>query len=374
MTKKVMTAMSGGVDSSVAALLLKEDGYDVTGVMMKLFLNEDIGLADVSGCCSLEDAEDARAVAHDLGIPFYVLNFTEKFREEVIDRFVDSYTRGETPNPCIDCNKYMKFGMIIERAKLLDFDYIATGHYAKIEKHGDRYLLKKAVDTAKDQSYVLYSLTQEQLAYTLFPLGGMTKPEIRKIAAEHNLVSADKRDSFDICFAPDGDYAKFIERATDKTFPVGDFVSSDGTVLGKHKGIPRYTIGQRRGLGISADSRLFVTDIRADENKIVLGKEDDLFTKSFYAKDINLIVVDKIDKPIRTKARIRYHHQEQPATVEQLSDNLLHIEFDKPQRAVTPGQAVVLYDDDVVVGGGTIALSIQKLGKEVYLFRAIGTK
>ena len=253
---KTLIAMSGGVDSSVAAYLIKSQGYDCIGCTMKLYDNEDIGISHNRTCCSLDDVEDARSVAYKIGMPYYVFNFKDGFREKVIEKFVRCYESGDTPNPCIDCNRYMKFDKLYERAKILGCEYIVTGHYARIEYDGERYLLKKALDETKDQSYVLYSLTQEQLAHTLFPLGNMRKTEVRKIAEEKGFFNADKPDSQDICFVPNGKYAEFLENYTGKAYPEGTFLSVDGTVLGKHKGIVRYTVGQHKGLGIPSEKPL----------------------------------------------------------------------------------------------------------------------
>jgi len=346
---KTLIAMSGGVDSSVAAWLLLEQGYDCVGAMMKLYDGES-----ESGCCSLSDAEDARAVADRLGIPFYVFNFTDTFTEHVIDRFINAYQGGMTPNPCIDCNRYLKFERFLKRAEDLGLDSIATGHYARVQTEGGRHLLKKGADESKDQSYVLYAMTQRQLSATLFPLGGLTKSQVREIALEQGFLNAKKRDSQDICFAPDGDYAKFIEEHTGAEFETGLFIDFDGNILGKHRGIVHYTVGQRRGLGLSAEAPLYVCALNPEENAVVVGTDDQLFTQTLHARDINLIPVDKLDAPMRASAKIRYKHQEQPATVWQTGDDTLRVEFDEPQRAITKGQAVVLYDGDVVIGGGTI--------------------
>jgi len=351
--KKTLIAMSGGVDSSVAAWLLKEDGYDCVGAMMKLYEGAD-GID--SGCCSASDAEDARAVAHRLDMPFYVFNFTGTFTEEVIDRFINAYQSGATPNPCIDCNRYLKFERFLQRANEIDCEYIATGHYARIEQSNGRYLLKKGLDKSKDQSYVLYVMTGEQLATTLLPLGGLTKSEVREIALEQGLINARKRDSQDICFVPDGDYASFIERHTGVSAEDGIFIDTDGNILGRHKGVIHYTVGQRRGLGLSAKSPLYVCAVDPANNTVVVGTDDKLYSKTLYAKDINLIAADRLDGPIEVKAKIRYSHQEQPATARQVDDDTLRVEFHEPQRAITAGQAVVLYDGDVVIGGGTISL------------------
>lgn len=352
--EKILIAMSGGVDSSVAALLLSEAGCECVGATMRLFHNEDAGVSREKSCCSLEDVEDARSVAYQLGMPFYVFNFTDGFGEQVMDRFVDAYERGATPNPCIDCNRYMKFAKLVERAELLGCDAVATGHYARIEQENGRWLLKKAVDDSKDQSYVLYFLNQHQLAHLCFPLGMLHKTEAREIAEKHGLVNARKRDSQDICFVPDGDYASFIEQYTGQSSEPGDFVDKEGNVLGKHKGQIHYTIGQRRGLGISAPESLYVCGKSLDSNKVILGGKQDLMSTCCYINDINLIPWDHLDKPIKCKVKTRYRQPEQPATVEQLGDDLLKITFEEPQRAVTPGQAAVLYDGDMVLGGGTI--------------------
>lgn len=348
--------MSGGVDSSVAAYIMKEKGYECMGVTMKLFHNDDVGVSKAHSCCSLDDVEDARSVARQLEIPYYVFGFSDLFKETVIDKFVSAYENGCTPNPCIDCNRFLKFNKLYHRAVELGYDYVVTGHYARIEfdEESGRYLLKKGLDPAKDQSYVLYSLTQEQLSHTQFPLGDMDKPETRKIAEEQGFVSAHKHDSQDICFVQDGDYAHFIETYTGKEFPHGNFVDTSGNILGEHKGIIHYTIGQRKGLGIAFGEPMFVCAINPQTNTVTLGKSSDLFTDTLTAKDINLISVPKIDGAIRLKAKVRYRQTEQWATVTQTDEDTIKVKFDEPQRAITKGQAVVLYDGDTVVGGGTI--------------------
>lgn len=360
MNNKAIIAMSGGVDSSVAAYLMKEKGFNCIGVTLKLFNNEDAGVSREKSCCSLEDVEDARSVAYRLGIPFYVFNFTADFRDTVIRRFVEGYEKGATPNPCIDCNRYIKFDKLFNRAKELGYDYVVTGHYARIAYNGERYVLKKAVDSTKDQSYVLYAMTQEQLAHTLFPLGELNKTETRKIAVENGFVNARKRDSQDICFVPDGDYAKFIEGYTGKRYEKGNFIDTNGNILGEHKGIIRYTIGQRKGLGLALPKPVYVCSKCLESNTVMLGEKNELFSKSLNAADFNWIACEKIEKPIRVKAKVRYKQVEQSAIVTQISPDKVHIEFDEPQRAITKGQAVVLYDGDVVVGGGTIHDIIKK--------------
>mgnify|MGYP000777473466 FL=1 len=351
---KVLIAMSGGVDSSVAAFLMKEQGCQCIGATMKLFHNEDIGVKRTKTCCSLEDVEDARSVAFRLGIPYYVFNFSDDFKGQVIDRFIAAYERGATPNPCIDCNRYLKFERLYERARILGCDAIVTGHYARIEQENGRWLLKKSLDESKDQSYVLYSLTQEQLAHTRLPLGAMHKSETRRIAEEQGFYNADKPDSQDICFVPDGDYAGFIARFTGHDCPAGDFVDEDGHVLGRHKGIVHYTVGQRKGLGIAADAPLYVKQIDAASNRVVLSGNESLFSRELTANDFNWIAYDVPPRELRASARVRYHQREQAATVTVLGDGRVHLVFDEPQRAITPGQAVVLYDGDTVLGGGTI--------------------
>ncbi len=348
--------MSGGVDSSVAAYVLKDDGYDLIGITMKLFHNEDIGIPKEHSCCSLDDVEDARSVASTLGIPYYVLNFSERFGEDVIGRFISAYENGCTPNPCIDCNRFLKFDKLYHRAQELGCDYVATGHYARIcrDENSGRFLLKKSFDSDKDQSYVLYSLTQEQLSRTLFPLGEMTKPNVRKIAEKQGFINAHKHDSQDICFVQNGNYADFIEQYTKKTYPEGNFVDCDGNILGRHRGIIRYTIGQRKGLGISLGTPMFVVDVNPKDNTVVLGRDEDLFSSVLTATNINLISVPKIEGKMRVKAKIRYRQNEQSAEVTQIGDDEIRVEFDEPQRAITRGQSVVLYDGDTVVGGGTI--------------------
>ena len=351
---KVLIAMSGGVDSSVAAFLMKEQGCQCIGATMQLFHNEDIGVKRTKTCCSLEDVEDARSVAFHLGIPYYVFNFSDDFKGQVIDRFIAAYERGATPNPCIDCNRYLKFERLYERARILGCDAIVTGHYARIEQENGRWLLKKSLDESKDQSYVLYSLTQEQLAHTRLPLGAMHKSETRRIAEEQGFYNADKPDSQDICFVPDGDYAGFIARFTGHNCSAGDFVDEEGHVLGRHKGIVHYTVGQRKGLGIAADAPLYVKQIDAASNRVVLSGNESLFSRELTANDFNWIAYDVPPRELRASARVRYHQREQAATVTVLGDGRVHLVFDEPQRAITPGQAVVLYDGDTVLGGGTI--------------------
>lgn len=357
MSKKSLIAMSGGVDSSVAAFLIKQEGYDTTGMTMKLFDNDGVEISSKKSCCSLEDVEDARSVARKLGIPYFVYNFKDSFNENVIERFVESYVNGCTPNPCVDCNRYIKFEELMHRAKVLKFDYVVTGHYAIIEKNEEsgRYLLKKAVDQTKDQSYFLYSLTQEQLASTLFPLGRLKKDEVRKIAEANGYLNAKKKDSQDICFVPSGNYVDFIEQYIKKTYSVGKFVLRDGTVLGTHKGIIRYTIGQRKGLGISSTEPFYVCDILPEENVIVLGKEEDLYSDTLIATHINLIDCDEIKEARKLKVKIRYRQKEQNAIVKQIGKDKIQVKFDVPQKAITKGQSVVFYDEDYVVGGGIIS-------------------
>lgn len=350
--EKVLIAMSGGVDSSAAALLMVQAGHACMGVTMKLY--DGVSAADKT-CCTADDAADAKAAAFRLGMPHYVFNFTEDFDREVIRRFVETYEAGDTPNPCIDCNRHLKFDLLWERAKTLGCDHIATGHYARIERRADgRWLLKKGRSADKDQSYVLYMLTQEQLAHTRFPLGDMDKAAVRALAAEHGLLNACKRDSQDICFVPDGDYGAFIRRYTGRDYPEGEFRDEAGRVLGRHRGIIDYTVGQRRGLGVSGGRKLYVCRKCMEDNSILLTDNDKLFARKLRVRDINLIAWDSLPGPIRCRARIRYRQTEQPATVTQTGPDELTVVFDEPQRAITNGQAAVLYDGDTVLGGGTI--------------------
>jgi tRNA-specific 2-thiouridylase len=349
MNNKALIAMSGGVDSSTAAAIMLNQGHDCVGVTLKLFRSE-------SRCCSLQDVNDAKAVAFSLGIPHYVLNFTGEFEERVIRHFIETYERGETPNPCIDCNRHIKFSLLLLRARQLDFDCLVTGHYARVEKDpaSGRFLLRKSVDNKKDQSYVLYCLTQKQLECVRFPLGNLSKTETRNIAKRNHLINAAKAESQDICFVPDGDYGDFIEAYTGKTYPAGDIINTDGKVLGKHRGIIRYTIGQRRGLGVAANAPVYVTAKSAADNTVTLGPDSSLYRKSFVAKDINFVACAEIRKSLRVTVKTRYLQTEQPALAEQTGEDTLRIEFNTPQRAITPGQAAVMYDGDIVIGGGTI--------------------
>lgn len=349
--EKVLIAMSGGVDSAVAALLMIEAGCDCAGATMKLFDGRD----DLP-CCSAQDIADAQKISESLGIRHDLYDFSDCFEETVVKRFAEAYENGRTPNPCVDCNRYLKFEKLFAKARETGYDAVATGHYVRCEQDmaTGRYLLKKALDPAKDQSYVLWSLTQEQLAHARFPLGGITKETVRKIAEEHGFVNADKRESQDICFVPDGDYAAFLEHYTKKCYPSGNFATLDGKVIGRHKGIIRYTVGQRRGLGLALPEPLYVCSVDPASNTVFLGKNEDLFGTSLIAHHVNLISVSKIEGSLHVKAKIRYRQKEEWATVSQPEPDTLLVNFEVPQRAITKGQSVVLYDGDTVVGGGII--------------------
>jgi len=349
--KKLTVAMSGGIDSAVAALLAIRAGYDVSGATMRLCKKLDEHGNDMSE----QDITDARSVCDRIGITHRVYSLEENFHKTVVRDFIDTYISGGTPNPCIVCNKFLKFGILLDQAISDGAELIATGHYARIEKSLDgRFLLKKATDAQKDQTYMLWSLSQRQLAHTVFPLGDLTKPEIRKIGEDNGFVIAHKSDSQDICFVPDGDYASFIEKEIGEKYPAGDYVDEDGNILGRHKGIIHYTIGQRKGLGISMGRHIFVTRKDADSNTITLADEDRLFTDTVVIKGINLIPFDKIKGKIRVKAKIRYHHAESDAFAEQTGEDEITLTFDEPQRAPAKGQSAVMYDGDYVVGGGII--------------------
>ena len=351
---RALIAMSGGVDSSVAAYLMKQNGYDCAGCTMVLYRDPAAEAAEGKTCCSLEDTEDARAVAFRLGLPFYVFNYQDAFRRDVIENFTQTYLLGRTPNPCIECNRCLKFGSLLERAEVLGFDKLVTGHYARICFDGERYHLLKGLDASKDQSYVLCCLTQEQLAHLAFPLGEMTKEEVRKIAAEQGFINARKPDSQDICFVPDGDYASVVERFSGTSSVPGDFVTEDGRVLGRHKGIIHYTIGQRKGLGLSLPAPLYVVRIDTEKNQVVLGPQDALFGSRVTVQNMNWISGKAPEAPITVQAKLRYRQPPAEALACPQEDGSLLLEFTVPQRAVTPGQTAVLYDGEEVLGGGTI--------------------
>lgn len=354
MKKRVMLGMSGGVDSSVAALLLLRAGYDVAGVTLRLRPDEYMSGSRAGGCCSLDDIDDARRVCYKLGIEHMVLNMTELFERDVIDYFASQYRAGLTPNPCIACNRYIKFGAMLERARALGFDYIATGHYAVIEQNGQgRWLLKKS-PAAKDQSYVLYTMTQEELAHTLMPVGRYSKPEIRAMAEEAGLPVAHKSDSQEICFVEDDDYAGFVERYTGEKAAQGDFLDQAGNVIGRHRGVTHYTVGQRKGLGVSFGRPMYVTKIDAVHNTVTLGEEGAQYSRILEAADLRWVAFDAPAGEMETEAKVRYAASPAKAKLTPLSGGRVRAEFQEPQRAVTPGQAVVFYDGDVVLGGGTI--------------------
>lgn len=354
--KKALIGMSGGVDSSVAAWLCQKEGYECIGATMRMFDSSILPEHMASTCCSLDDVEDARSVAHRLGMRFYVFNFMDTFREKVMDHFVTTYERGLTPNPCIACNRHLKFDAFLQRALTLGCDYVVTGHYARVFQDATtgRYLLCKAADSSKDQSYFLYSLTQEQLSHTLFPLGGMTKEQARDIAREMGFINARKRDSQDICFVPDGDYVAFLQRYTGKHYPEGDFLDLHGNIVGKHKGAVAYTTGQRKGLGLAMGTPIYVCSKNMDANTVTVGPNESLFHRQLLANDWNWFPFPALTEPLRVKAKARSRMTEQPATVYPEEHGFARVEFDEPQRAITPGQAVVLYDGDLVIGGGTI--------------------
>ena len=355
----VVVGMSGGVDSSVAAYLLKEQGYYVIGVTMQIWQDEEQAIQEENGgCCGLSAVDDARRVAERLEIPYYVMNFKDIFREKVMDDFVEEYYAGHTPNPCIRCNRYVKWEALLKRAMDIGADYIATGHYAKvIQCENGRYALQKA-PSYKDQTYALYNLTQAQLSHTLMPVGAYTKDQIRAIAEKIGLPVANKPDSQDICFVPDGNYKKFLEEYTGKTMPVGNFVDKDGNILGQHKGITCYTIGQRKGLNLAMGYPVFVTDIRPETNEVVIGTNEDVFGSMLVADDVNWMAIERPTEPLHLTAKVRYAHQGAPCVVtpEVRADGteIVKVNFDEPVRAITPGQAVVFYDGDIVVGGGRI--------------------
>lgn len=355
-TKKVVVGMSGGVDSSVAAYLLKEQGYDVIGVTMQIWQDEERAVEEENGgCCGLSAVDDARRVAAALNIPYYVMNFKKEFKENVIDYFINEYMHGRTPNPCIACNRYVKWDSLLKRSMDIGADYIATGHYARIEKlPNGRYSLKRSATLAKDQTYALYNLTQEQLARTLMPVGEYSKDEVREMAEKINLRVANKPDSQDICFVPDGDYAGFIERTLDTEIPTGNFVTLDGKVLGRHKGITHYTVGQRKGLGLALGYPAFVIEIRPETNEVVIGTNEDSMSNYVRANKLNFMSIPDLTEPMRVFAKIRYNHKSAWCTIEKTGEDEVLCTFEEAQRAITPGQAVVFYDGDYVLGGGTI--------------------
>ncbi|MCK8058920.1 MULTISPECIES: tRNA 2-thiouridine(34) synthase MnmA [unclassified Fusibacter] len=356
--KKVVIGMSGGVDSTVAAYLLKEQGYEVIGVTMKLWDDpNDEYVENYGGCCSLSAVEDARRVAASLDIPFYVVNFKAPFKEHVIDYFVDSYEEGETPNPCVMCNKYIKFDKLLQKAKELGAYYVATGHYAKIvhDEESNRYKLMRSKEMSKDQTYMLTNFTQDQLAHTLMPIGEFeTKEEVRQIAEKLDFVIARKADSQEICFIPDNDYANFLVKNIEEMVPEGNFVDLDGNVLGRHRGIIYYTVGQRKGLGMTFGKPMYVVAINHVTNDVILGSNDDVFAKGLIAREVNWISFDELNGEMQIAAKIRHTKRESPAVIRPLGNGKYEVIFDEPQRAITPGQAVAFYVGDEVIGGGFI--------------------
>lgn len=353
---KVVVGMSGGVDSSVAAYLLKEQGYDVIGVTMQIWQDEEQATQEENGgCCGLSAVDDARRVAAALEIPYYVMNFKKEFKENVIDYFVEEYQNGRTPNPCIACNRYVKWESLLQRSLSIGAEYIATGHYARVvQLENGRYTLRRSATLAKDQTYALYNLTQEQLKRTLMPVGEYTKDEVRAIAEKINLRIANKPDSQDICFVPDGDYAAYIEEEAGVKVPEGNFVLTDGTVLGRHKGITHYTVGQRKGLGLALGYPAFVLEIRPETNEVVIGTKEESMTTQLRARNLNFMAVEDLTEPLHVFTKIRYNHKGAWCTIEKTGEDEVLCTFDEPQRAVTPGQAVVFYDGEYVLGGGTI--------------------
>ena len=352
---KVVVGMSGGVDSSVAAWLLKEQGYDVIGVTMQIWQDEENEVQEENGgCCGLSAVDDARRVASSIGIPYYVMNFKQEFQKNVIDYFTKEYLNGRTPNPCIACNRYVKWEALLQRSLSIGADYIATGHYARIDKlPNGRYAIRRSATLAKDQTYALYNLTQEQLEHTLMPVGNYSKDQIREMAEKIGLQVANKPDSQDICFVPDGDYASFIEENADAPIRQGNFVTPDGKILGKHKGIIHYTVGQRKGLGIALGQPMFVIAIHPEDNTVVLGTKEELQGKSFFAKEINLMKYAKIPDGLEVTAKIRYRNEGKKASLYP-EDNRLRVVFHETMDSITPGKSAVFYEGEDVVGGGVI--------------------
>lgn len=354
--KKVVVGMSGGVDSSVAAYLLLEQGYDVVGVTMQIWQDDDIDeQQENGGCCGLSAVDDARRVANTLGIPYYVMNFKDDFKKSVIDYFVEEYKEGRTPNPCIACNRYVKWESLLTRSLAIGADYIATGHYAKVVRlENGRYALKQSKTIKKDQTYALYNLTQDQLSKTLMPVGDYTKDEIRQIAEKISVRMANKPDSQEICFVPDDDYAGFIKEYSGDTFETGNFVDMNGNVIGKHKGIIHYTIGQRKGLGLNLGRPGFVVDINPETREIVIGTNDDVYSRGCIIDRINLMAIDTVEGEMEFSAKVRYSHTPGKCKVKMIGEDQMEVIFMDKQRAITPGQALVLYDGEIVVGGGSI--------------------
>ena len=366
-SKTIAVAMSGGVDSSTVAAMLRADGHQVIGLTMQLWNQRRLAGHDgmpeaVTGrCCSIDDVYDARRVAEHLHIPYYVVNFEDRFEDDVVRPFVQEYLSGRTPIPCSLCNNHLKFDQFLVTARQIGADLLATGHYARVEYSAERgrWLLRRAVDTAKDQSYFLFGLTQEQLAHTLFPLGGLTKPEVRRIAAAHGLQIAEKPDSQEICFVPGGDYKRFLdaylaEQGESLPETSGELVTTSGEVIGEHQGIHNFTVGQRKGLGVATGSPLYVVQIKGDSRQVMVGSDEELWSRSLRARDLNWIAIPRLREPLRVAAKIRHRHEPAPATAELSASGEVLLTFDQPQRAITPGQAVVFYQDDLVIGGGWI--------------------
>ena len=354
---KVVVGMSGGVDSSVAAYLLKQQGYEVIGVTMQIWQKEDNQTVEENGgCCGLSAVEDARRVAQMLDIPYYVMNFREEFDQKVIRYFMREYLNGRTPNPCIACNRYVKWESLLQRSMQIGADYIATGHYARIEQlQNGRYAIRNSVTAAKDQTYALYNLTQEQLMRTKMPVGAYEKSQVRAIAEELGLYVAQKPDSMEICFVPDQDYARFIEENSGKKIPEGNFVTTDGKIVGRHRGITHYTVGQRKGLNLSMGKPVFVLEIRPETNEVVIGDGTEVYADRLICSDLNFMSVPDFPDDFPVVAKIRYNHRGTKAHVRRIGADQAEVIFEEPVRAVTPGQAVVFYDGEYVAGGGTIS-------------------
>ena len=367
-SRTIAVAMSGGVDSSTVAAMLRAEGHEVVGLTMQLWNQRRLagqeGMPEsVQGrCCSLDDVYDARRVAETIGIPYYVVNHEERFERDVVRPFVEQYLSGRTPIPCSLCNNHLKFDQLLIVAQQIGADALATGHYAQVEfdQAGGRWLLKRPADHSKDQTYFLFGLTQDQLSRTLFPLGGMMKPEVRELARQHGLALAQKPDSQEICFVPGGDYKKFLDAYLAEQGEVlrdtaGELVTTDGTVVGEHGGIHNFTVGQRKGLGLATGSPLYVIQIKGDAHQVVVGQQEDLYTRTLRTHRVNLISVEDLQEPMRATVKIRHRHEGAAALIEKTGEDAIQVTFDEPQRAVTPGQAAVFYDNDVVIGGGWIA-------------------